>query len=118
MLNTRHEGNYDVARATWCADYNEPSTFLNMMLSDASTNTGFYRSPAFDALIAQSLNAADAKQRAALYQQAEAQLDKDSALVPVYYRVSVRLVKPWVGGYTGHDPQDRQDIKHYYIIKH
>ncbi len=118
MLNTRHEGNYDVARATWCADYNEPSTFLNMMLSDASTNTGFYRSPAFDALIAQSLNAADAKQRAALYQQAEAQLDKDSALVPVYYRVSVRLVKPWVGGYTGHDPQDRQDIKHYSIIKH
>ena len=118
MLNTRHEGNYDVARATWCADYNEPSTFLNMMLSDASTNTGFYRSPAFDALIAQSLNAADAKQRAALYQQAEAQLDKDSALVPVYYRVSVRLFKPWVGGYTGHDPQDRQDIKHYYIIKH
>jgi len=118
MLNTRHEGNYDVARATWCADYNEPSTFLNMMLSDASTNTGFYRSPAFDALIAQSLNAADAKQRAALYQQAEAQLDKESALVPVYYRVSVRLVKPWVGGYTGHDPQDRQDIKHYYIIKH
>ena len=118
MLNTRHEGNYDVARATWCADYNEPSSFLNMMLSDASTNTGFYRSPAFDALIARSLNTADDKQRAAIYQQAEAQLDKDSALVPVYYRVSVRLVKPWVGGYTGKDPQDRQEVKYYYITQH
>ncbi|PNS13236.1 oligopeptide ABC transporter substrate-binding protein OppA [Mixta theicola] len=117
MLNTRHEGNYDVARATWCSDYNEPSTFLNMLLSDSSTNTGFYRSPAFDALMAKSLVADDA-QRAGLYQQAEAQLDNDSALVPVYYRVSVRLVKPWVGGYTGKDPQDRQNIKYYYITKH
>ncbi|URQ59317.1 ABC transporter substrate-binding protein [Pantoea alhagi] len=117
MLNTRHEGNYDVARATWCSDYNEPSTFLNMLLSDSSTNTGFYRSPAFDALMAKSLVADDA-QRAVLYQQAEAQLDKDSALVPVYYRVSVRLMKPWVGGFTGKDAQDRQNIKNYYITKH
>ena len=118
MLNTRHEGNYDVARATWCSDYNEPSTFLTMLLSNSSTNTGFYRSPTFDALMAKSLTATDDAQRAALYQQAEAQLDKDSALVPVYYRVSVRLVKPWVGGYTGKDPQDRQNIQYYYITKH
>jgi len=118
MLNTRHEGNYDVARATWCSDYNEPSTFLTMLLSDSSTNTGFYRSPTFDALMAKSLTAADDTQRADLYQQAENQLDKDSALVPVYYRVSVRLVKPWVGGYTGKDPQDRQNVKYYYITQH
>ncbi|WP_275555830.1 ABC transporter substrate-binding protein [Mixta sp. Marseille-Q2659] len=118
MLNTRHEGNYDVARATSCSDYNEPSTFLTMLLSDSSTNTGFYRSPTFDALMAKSLTAADDAQRADLYQQAENQLDKDSALVPVYYRVSVRLVKPWVGGYTGKDPQDRQNVKYYYITQH
>lgn len=118
MLNTRHEGNYDVVRATWCSDYNEPSTFLTMLLSDSSTNTGFYRSPTFDALMAKSLTAADDAQRADLYQQAENQLDKDSALVPVYYRVSVRLVKPWVGGYTGKDPQDRQNVKYYYITQH
>ena len=118
MLNTRHEGNYDVARATWCSDYNEPSTFLNMLLSHSSTNTGFYRSTVFDALMAKSVTVSDDAQRAAIYQQAEAQLDADSALVPVYYRVSVRLVKPWVGGYTGKDPQDRQNIQYYYITKH
>ena len=49
-------------------------------------------------------------QRAGLYQQAETQLDKDSPIVPVYYRVSVRLVKPWVGGFTGKDPQDMTDV--------
>lgn len=48
----------------------------------------FYKSPAFDAIMAATLKAPDEAARAALYQQAEAQLDKDSALVPVYYRVS------------------------------
>jgi len=118
LLETRHQAQYDVVRATWCSDYNEPSTFLNMLLSGASINTAFYRSDAFDRIMAQTLTAADNTQRSALYQQAEAQLDKDSAIVPVYYRVSVRLVKPWVGGFTGKDPQDMLVLKYYYIKKH
>ena len=117
LLETRHQAQYDVVRATWCADYNEPSTFLNMLISNASINTAFYHSDAFDRLMAQTLNA-DSKTRAALYQQAEAQLDRDSALVPVYYRVSVRLVKPWTGGFTGRDPLDMTDLKYYYIKQH
>ena len=118
LLETRHQAQYDVVRATWCADYNEPSTFLNMLISNASINTAFYSSENFDRLMAQSLNASDEAQRAALYQQAETQLDKDSPIVPVYYRVSVRLVKPWVGGFTGTDPQDMTDLKYYFIKQH
>jgi len=118
MLDTRHQGDFDVARATWCADYNEPSTFLNTMQSRSSSNTAFYHSEKFDALLAQALATSDAGQRAALYQQAEQQLDRDSAIVPVYYRVSARLVKPWVGGFTGKDPQDQPDIKYFWITKH
>nr|WP_277977444.1 ABC transporter substrate-binding protein [Pantoea endophytica] len=118
LLETRHQAQYDVVRATWCADYNEPSTFLNMLLSGSSINTAFYHSPAFDQLMQQTLTSADEAKRASLYQQAEAQLDKDSPIVPVYYRVSVRLVKPWVGGFTGRDPQDMLTLKYYYIKKH
>jgi len=118
MLDTRHQGDFEVARATWCADYNEPSTFLNAMQSQSSNNTAFYKSDKFDKLLAKTLSAGDAAQRASLYQQAEQQLDRDSAIVPVYYRVSARLIKPWVGGFTGKDPQDQPDIKYLYIIKH
>lgn len=118
LLETRRQAQYDVVRATWCADYNEPSTFLNMLLGGSSNNTAFYHSDAFDALMAQTLGTSDRAARAALYQQAEAQLDQDSAIVPVYYRVSVRLVKPWVGGFTGNDPQDMLALKYYYIKKH
>lgn len=116
-LQSRHEGQFDVARATWCGDYNEPSAFLNMLLSNSSNNTFFYKSPAFDALMASTLQAPDPAARSAIYQQAETLLDKDSALVPVYYRVSARLVKPTVGGFTGKDPQDYIDLKNFYLIK-
>ncbi|TBL30136.1 oligopeptide ABC transporter substrate-binding protein OppA, partial [Klebsiella oxytoca] len=32
-LENRNQGNYQVARATSCADYNEPTSFLNSFLS-------------------------------------------------------------------------------------
>ncbi|MGP3591738.1 oligopeptide ABC transporter substrate-binding protein OppA [Vagococcus sp. WN89Y] len=118
FLDTRHQGNYDVSRAGWCADYNEPTSFLNMMLSDSSNNTPHYKSPAFDKIIADTLQVTDEAQRSELYSKAEQQLDKDSAIVPVYYYVNARLVKPWVGGYTGKDPMDNIYVKNLYIIKH
>ncbi|EAO3106656.1 oligopeptide ABC transporter substrate-binding protein OppA [Salmonella enterica] len=118
FLDTRHQGTFDVARAGWCADYNEPTSFLNTMLSDSSNNTAHYKSPAFDKLIADTLKVTDDATRSELYAKAEQQLDKDSAIVPVYYYVNARLVKPWVGGYTGKDPLDNIYVKNLYIIKH
>ncbi|MDC9589510.1 ABC transporter substrate-binding protein [Xenorhabdus sp. XENO-10] len=116
-LQNRHQGNYDVARATWCGDYNEPSSFLNMLSSSSSNNTTFYQSTAFDNYLNQALTAKDDATRKELYQLAEAQLDKDSGLIPVYYRVSVRLIRPTVGGITGKDPLDYVDLKNLYIKK-
>ncbi len=81
-------------------------------------NTAHYKSPAFDAIMAESLKATDDAQRSAAYDKAEQQLGKDSAIVPVYYYVNARLVKPWVGGYTGKDPMDNIYTKDMYIIKH
>lgn len=116
-LQSRHEGQFDIARATWCGDYNEPSAFLNILLANSSNNTLFYKNPAFDVLLAITLKAPDDRARAAIYQQAENLLDKDSALIPVYYRVSTRLIKPSVGGFSGKDPLDYIDVKNFYIIK-
>ena len=57
------------------------------------------------------------KTRQSAYREAETQLDQDSALIPVYYRVSVRLIKPSVGGITGNDPLDYMDIKRLYMVE-
>ncbi|WP_311747925.1 oligopeptide ABC transporter substrate-binding protein OppA [Proteus penneri] len=116
FLDTRHQGTYDVARAGWCADYNEPSSFLNMMLSYSSNNTVHYKNTEFDALLKESLRVKSDDERAAIYQKAEGVLDKDSAIVPLYYYVNTRLVKPYVGGYSGKDPLDNLHTKDLYII--
>lgn len=118
FLDTRHQGNYDVSRAAWCADYNEPTSFLNTMVSNSSSNTSHYKSDAFDKVVRDAIKAPDAKARAVDYQKAEQILDKDSTIVPVYYYVNTRLVKPYVGGYTGKDPLDKTLSKDFYIIKH
>ncbi|WP_038195240.1 oligopeptide ABC transporter substrate-binding protein OppA, partial [Xenorhabdus bovienii] len=104
FLDTRHQGNYDIARAGWCADYNEPTTFLNVKLSYSSNNTAHYKSEGFDALMKEALKVKTDAERAEIYKQANALIDKDSAVVPLFYYVSTRLVKPYVGGYTGKDP--------------
>jgi len=118
FLDTRHQGNFDVARAGWCADYNEPTTFLGTMQSNSSNNTSHYKSEAFDKEMDDALASPDEATRATRYADAEKILDKDSVIVPVYYYVNARLVKPYVGGYTGKDPLDNVYDKNLYIIKH
>ena len=106
FLDSRRSGNYQFARAGWCADYNEPSSFLNILKSTNTNNYGKYKSAEFDALMAKTLVPGTTDdQRADLYQQAEAQADKDMPVIPIYHYVSPRLVKPYVQGLST-DPLD------------
>lgn len=116
-VDTRHQGNFEVVRSGWVADYNDPSAFLNIMLSDSSNNYAFYKSAVFDKIMASALQAGSKDARSAVYQQAEQQLDKDSAIIPIYYYVNKHLVKPYVGGYTA-DLFDNIYDKDLYIIQH
>ncbi|WP_143691295.1 ABC transporter substrate-binding protein, partial [Wohlfahrtiimonas larvae] len=118
FLDNRQQGTYQVARAGWCADYNEPTTFLNIMLSKSSNNTAHYKSEAFDQVIKSAVTAKTVEERVKAYQKAEQILDQDSAILPIYYYVNSRLVKPHVGGYTGMDPLGNFYSKDMYIIKH
>lgn len=118
-LDTRRNGNYQVARAGWCGDYNEPSTFLNIVKTGNSNNQGKYSSAKFDSLMTQTLKAGvTPEQRAALYQQAEAQLDIDMPNINVYHYVSPRLIKPYVVGFSTKDPLDNWQAKDLKVAKH
>lgn len=118
-LETRRTQKFQMSRGGWCADYNEPSTFLNTFLSTDSNNYGKYKSAEFDAIMNKTLGAeVSPEQRAELYQQAEAQLDKDSATIFTYQYVSPRLVKPYVQGFSKNDPLNNYHIKDLKILKH
>lgn len=118
-LDTRRTQKYQVSRGGWCADYNEASSFLNTFLSTDSNNYGKYNSPAFDAIMAQTLGAdVTSEQRAELYRQAEEVLDKEAAAIFVYQYVAPRLVKPYVSGFSTNDPQSQWKVKDLKILKH
>ncbi|MDO4426727.1 MAG: ABC transporter substrate-binding protein [Moraxella sp.] len=112
MLSTRREGKYNTAFAGWCSDYNEPSTFLNVMRSGNSNNTGKYSNPEFDKLLEQTVKAGlTPADRIKLYHEAELIMDKDAAIAPVYTGVSLRLVKPYLQADSLADPSGNYQIK-------
>ncbi|WP_439327855.1 ABC transporter substrate-binding protein [Lonepinella sp. BR2357] len=117
-IASRRSKAYDVARAGWNGDYNQASTFVNYFLSNSSNNTAFYRSEKYDAAVMESRAALDENQRADAYAKAEAILAEEAAIVPIYNYVNPRLVKNFVKGYSGKDPQDRVLLRNLYIVKH
>ncbi len=115
-LDSRRNGKYQMARARWCGDYNEASTFLNLRKSNNSNNWSRYNNPEFDAVMAKTLatGVSDAD-RLALYQEAERLMDKDSTQIDVFYYANVRLVKPYVQGYSNKDPLDYWHAKYWSV---
>lgn len=50
-LDSKDQGQFEVARAGWCGDYNEASAFLTLMVSKNTTGGQHYGSAEYDALI-------------------------------------------------------------------
>lgn len=51
-IDSRNTGNFDVIRASWVGDYNEPSTFLTLLTSTHSGNISRFNNPAYDKVLA------------------------------------------------------------------
>lgn len=99
FLNNRQSGNFQVARAGWTADYNDPMTFMDMWVTGGGNNNAGYANPAYDKLIADAKSTQDAAKRMDDMAKAEKMLiEDDMAVMPVYYYTSISLVKPNLKG--------------------
>jgi oligopeptide transport system substrate-binding protein len=99
FLESRHDkSRWDVARLGWLADYNDASNFLDIFRGHSSNNDAGYHSSAFDALMDEAERTADANVRKAILEQSEQLMLSDYPIVPLYFYVSKRLVKPYVHG--------------------
>lgn len=90
-LDTRGEQNYEIARAGWCADYAEPSTYLDLFTTSSSYNDGKYSNAEVDALMEEAKLADDPL---SLYQRVEEIAAADAAIIPIYHYASVRMMSP------------------------
>lgn len=117
-IDSRNTGNFDVIRASWVGDYNEPSTFLSLLTSTHSGNISRFNNPAYDKVLQQASLENDPRARNADYNEAEKIIAGQAPIAPIYQYTNSRLIKPWVKGYPITNPEDVAYSRTMYLIKH
>jgi oligopeptide transport system substrate-binding protein len=99
FLESRHDHRrWDVARLAWSADFNDAGNFLTALRSHSSNNDPGYSNPAFDEHLDLAARTADPAARRAILEESERLMLGDYPVIPLYYFVSKRMVKPNLHG--------------------
>lgn len=112
-LDVRRQGKFDLARYAWCGDYNEASTFLNIMVSGNEANDGKFTNAAYDALL---VEAKTMKDPSANYTAAEAILAAEMPILPLYQYTSNFMLKADIKGYPYENVQNNWYSKNMYRV--
>ena len=98
----RDRGAYDVARAGWIADYNDPQNFLFLLESAAIPGLNYARwsSPAYDDLMKRAAAEIDISKRAGILGEAEKILLNEAPYTPVLFFTNRNLISPKLEGFT------------------
>lgn len=112
-LTARGEQDYQIARAGWCADYNEASSFLDILQSESGYNDSKYVNEAFDAHLAAARTSDDPQ---AEYQAAEAILMEDLPIIPLYFYARVFMLDDEVMGWPYENAQQNWYAKDLYRV--
>lgn len=89
---------YAVSRGSWIADFLDPINFLEMFLTNGGNNRTGWSNPKYDALLAKSYTETDQNVRYELLQQAEAILDEEAPIAPIYIYTQKYLMAPELKG--------------------
>ncbi|AIW88713.1 MULTISPECIES: ABC transporter substrate-binding protein [unclassified Treponema] len=106
-IDKRNQHDFDITRAGWTGDYQDPNTFLELFLTDGSNNNGQYGNAEYDALIRKAATMKGGAERFQVLHDAETiLLEQDQALLPMYSYVSQNIIDTtkWEGWYN--NPQD------------
>lgn len=98
-LDSQDEGQYDIARAGWIADYTDPNTFMDMWVTDGGNNDTGFSHAEYDRLLATSLQGTTNEERLEVYQQLEEILAREVPIIPIYFYTRVYALSPKVTGW-------------------
>ncbi|RIY34440.1 peptide ABC transporter substrate-binding protein [Psittacicella gerlachiana] len=115
FLSERLTGAYTFYRMGWNADYYEPSTFYSIWTSTNPTNTGGYKSVAYDKLFQDLYTTDNANQRLELYQKMNDLLNEDVVGIPLFSPLIMSLTVNNLHGYVNDDTVRR--LYNMYLTK-
>ena len=99
FIQTRKDGNYQIARNGWIADYNDPCSFLDMWYTGGGNNDAQYSRPEYDAAIDAAKATSVQSERMTAFHQAEDMLiGEDSVLAPIYFYVNKYMLDDSIDG--------------------
>jgi oligopeptide transport system substrate-binding protein len=110
LQSRQNKTRWDVARLGWTADFNDASNFLDTFREGSSNNDSKYSSGTFDGLLDEAAHTPDPEARRRFLEAAERVMLDDYPILPLYFFVSKRLVKPYVTGVQP-NPLDRLTSK-------
>ncbi|MEN8832272.1 MAG: peptide ABC transporter substrate-binding protein [Pacificibacter sp.] len=113
FLETRGAQNYDMARGAWCGDYNEASTFLDLLTTPSGYNDGKYSNARVDELMAEAKSSQDTQP---LYTEVEEILADEMPVVPVYHYSTNIMLKDTIKGWPIHNVEQNMYSKDMYIV--
>ncbi|WP_437900547.1 peptide ABC transporter substrate-binding protein [Sorangium sp. So ce124] len=99
MLKDLRDGNFQVIRLGWLADYNHPQTWLGTFLSQSPQNRSGWADAEFDKAVAEAAATADLGESIRRFRAAERRALDGMCRIPLYFEEKPTLVKPWVRGY-------------------
>lgn len=99
FLNTRKNGEYQIARNGWLGDYNDPISFLDMWVTGGGNNDAQWSNAEYDQLIQDVKSSSDQAERMEKMHQAEDLIFDDWMLCPIYYYTDIYMVKENVSGF-------------------
>lgn len=100
FLKNRDSLNYQIVRAGWGADYNDPMTFIDLWTSKSGNNDSGFKSSEYDALVKEAYSTGDQQKRVDAMTKAEKILMDDMVIMPLYYYSSTQMMKPNLKGVT------------------
>ena len=99
FLNTRKEGEYQIARNGWLGDYNDPISFLDMWITGGGNNDAQWSNAEYDQMISDIKTSADQAVRMEKMHAAEDLIFDEWMLCPIYYYTDIYMIKENVTGF-------------------
>lgn len=94
----RNQGDYQLIRSGWCADFNDPAAFLNLFYSKSPDNRNGYQNVEFDRLFENAMKTADEKIRREIYMKLAQIVQQEHLVLPIFQYSKPVYLAPSVMG--------------------
>jgi oligopeptide transport system substrate-binding protein len=110
-IDIRGAQNFDVARSAWCGDYNEASTFLDLVTTTHGANDGKYSNAEVDRLMAESRTMEDPN---VAYTQVEQILADEMGIIPIYHYTQNFVLDPAIRNWPMNNVENNWYVRDIY----